>query len=68
MTDLTQATLIIYRSAHGRGDWSPILPTEVPEWLKVPDVMGRLVAGEVCMKCDEGDKGSEWYMAEQVTA
>lgn len=58
-----QAHLVILRSKDGRSDWQPVLPADVPEWTKRPEYMGRLVAGEMCMKCDEGPAGSDWYRA-----
>lgn len=66
MTDFAQARLVIFVSVNGRDNWHPVKADEVPEWVKDPDNMGRLVAGEACMKCDEGDAGSLWYRAEKV--
>jgi len=62
-----QAQLVIYQSESGRDGWKPVLPEAVPAWVKDPDVMGRLVAGEMCMDPKCGDKGSAWYRAEQVS-
>ena len=61
MTDYAQ--LVILASKNGRDDWFPVEHSEVPEWVKDPDNMGRLVNGEACMKCDEGPTGSLWYRA-----
>ena len=63
---MKQAHLIIYSSPNGRTDWHPVESHALPGWVKDPDVMGRLVAGEECMKADEGDKGSNWYRAVKV--
>jgi len=66
MTQLAQANLVILASADGRGEWSPVLPESVPDWLKEPDTMARLVEGECAMKADEGESGSLWYRAQAV--
>lgn len=62
-----QALMVIYRSPNGRSNWQPIPPNEVPDWLKRPSYMGRLAAGEMCMKADEGRHGSDWYRAQVAT-
>lgn len=66
MTVLTQGTLIVFASVNGDDPWHPVTADEVPEWVKHPDTMGRMVAGEMCCKADEGEKGSLWYRAERV--
>lgn len=59
-----QAMVVILRSETGRGGWQLVPPAEVPEWVKNPECMARLVEGrQSAMKADEGDKGSAWYMA-----
>lgn len=60
---MTQGVLIIYASPNGRDEWQPVLPADVPEFVKDPDTLGRLVAGEMC--CD-AETQSLWYRAEQV--
>lgn len=64
--DLKQAILVILASVNGRDGWHPIRQPECPAWLLEPNVMGALVAGEMCMKCDEGESGSVWYRAETL--
>jgi hypothetical protein len=44
---MPDARLIILRSANGEDDWTPVKPEDVPDWLKDPVVMGRLVAGNM---------------------
>lgn len=66
MTQLAQGLLVILKSDNGRDGWTPVMPEDVPEWVKAPDNMARLVAGEMCMKPDEGEKGSAWYRAEKL--
>lgn len=59
-----QARLVIYASDNGRDDWRPIKPEDVPDWVADPDNLGRLVAGEMCMRADDGPAGSPWFRAE----
>lgn len=63
---MKHAMLVIYVSENGRNGWKPVAPEHVPEWVKAPDVMGRLVAGEQCMDAKVGDRGSDWYRGEKV--
>lgn len=63
---LSQARLIIYASPNGRDGWAPVKPEAIPAWVKAPDNVARLVAGEMCMKADEGTAGSDWYRAEKL--
>jgi len=44
---MPDARLVILRSANGEDDWTPVKPEDVPDWLRDPDVMGRLVAGYI---------------------
>jgi hypothetical protein len=62
----SKAILVIYTSVYGRGDWHPLHEHEVPEWVKAPDVMGQLVAGQMCIDAAQGDRGSNWYRAERI--
>lgn len=66
-TDLKQEALVIFTSATGRPPWHPLKEEEVPAWVKAPDVMGKMVAGEDCMDVAQGDKGSNWYRAVRVS-
>lgn len=65
---MPEGLLIILKSANGRDGWEPVLPADVPEWVKNPDVMARLVAGD--MVCDPtiGEYGSDWYRAERMSS
>ncbi len=65
---MKQISLVIYRSSNGRDNWEPIGPDSVPEFVRRPEVMGRLVAGEACMDCAEGVAGSDWYRASRVVS
>jgi len=71
MDGMKQARVVIEASVNGRDEdsWHPVHEKEVPEWVKDPDNMARMVLrGEQCMKCDEGDKGSLWYRARVLEA
>jgi hypothetical protein len=61
MSDLKQAFLVILASVNGRDGWFPVKPEDLPDWVIAPETMGRIVAGDVCMKCDDGRDGSLWY-------
>lgn len=61
--DLKQAKFVIY-SSPDQQNWAPVLPEDVPEWVKEPETLGRMMLGEMCMKRDEGDRGSLWYRAD----
>ena len=61
--EVKQIQLVIFRSPNGRDHWRPIKSHEVPAWVKEPDVMARMVAGEKVMKCNEFPSGSDWYGA-----
>ena len=63
---MKQHALIIFESVTGRDQWKPILPSDVPEWVKDPDIIARMMDGEICMNAAIGDKGSLWYYAEQA--
>lgn len=49
-----QVNLIIIACEKGAGKWTPVLPADVPEWVKDPDNIARLVQGYECSKKDEG--------------
>lgn len=61
-----QGYLMIYRSPTGRDNWQPVLPDDVPEWVKDQDILGRLVAGEIACDPTEGNSGRDWYRAERT--
>ena len=61
-----EVRLIIFESTNGRDNWNPVLPDMVPDWVKEPKIMERLVAGEMCMDVSIGPKGSPFYRAERV--
>lgn len=63
-----QAVLVVYESANGRDNWKPLQAADVPEWVRHPDIMGRLVGGEECMDAAQGDKGSKWYRASRAVS
>ena len=66
-----QALMTIYRSPNGRDQWAPVEQKDVPEWVKNPDVMGRLVSGDIAQNTGGiilPDEDREWYRAERVTS
>ena len=63
MSEFKQANVVLLASVNGRDHWHPVKPEAVPAWVKEPDAMGRIVAGEAAMKCDEEGDGSMWYRA-----
>lgn len=62
---MTEAMLVIYVSETGRDKWLPVLPDDVPAWIKAPKVMGRLVAGEMCID-PRSETEHRWFRAEKV--
>ncbi len=56
------ANLVIYRSATGEAPWTPVMHEDVPADIKEPEVMGRMVNGEMCKV--EGDE--HWYIAARI--
>ena len=55
--------LIVFSAADQAGPWTPVPITEVPDWVKDPDVMGYLVAGETVT---DPAIGPLWFRAEKV--
>lgn len=63
---MTEAHIVILKSEDGRAHWHPVTPDQVPEFLKDPDVMGRLVAGEMAQESNGlllPDGAKPWYRA-----
>ena len=58
-------TLIIYSLPDGENDWQPVKPADVPDWVKDPDNLARLVDGEACSD-QTCDPPTAWYRAERV--
>lgn len=55
------AWMVIESSPIGKDDsiWTPVMPEDLPEWVKDPEVMGKMRNGEkVSMN---PDKGTVWY-------
>ena len=65
MSETKQAMLVIYESPNGRDQWKPLTPQEVPAWVRAPDVMAKLVKGDMAMDCKIE---SPWYRADLVDA
>jgi hypothetical protein len=58
---MRSGVIVVYQSRDLK-DWSPVLPEEVPAWVKEPEVMAMLVDGHAGR---EGEDGL-WYRAEKV--
>lgn len=65
---MPEGLLVILRTETPRDDasWKLVLPADVPEWVKEPDNMARLVAGDMCSKPEADEFG--WYRAEKVSS
>lgn len=55
--------IVVFRSPDGEKDWQIIAPAEVPEFVKDPDTMGRLMAGDIVRNVDVSQW---WYRAEKM--
>jgi len=44
--------------------WELIIPADVPEWVKEPDVLGKLEEGQAV--CFDPDGGGRWYRTSHV--
>jgi hypothetical protein len=68
---MPEAMLVILRSDDDGETWKPVPTADVPEWLKAPDVVAKLVAGEMA-KFAGGivipDEMRPWYRAEKVSS
>lgn len=56
------ANLVILRSPDLKA-WEPVLPKNVPEWVKDPEVIGHLVTGHMVQ--DGNEEVGYWYRAEE---
>lgn len=45
------------------GDMKLLEPSKVPDWLKDPDILGRMVDGELA---HDPERGPQWYAAVRV--
>lgn len=55
--------LVIYKSLDCE-TFEPVKAADVPDLVKAPDVVARMVDGEACRNEDEPD--SPWYIAKRV--
>jgi hypothetical protein len=63
---MKQVSLVIMNSMTGSDkpeDWTPVKVEDVPDWVKHPDTMGALVAGQMCTHATEK---TGWFRAEKV--
>ena len=64
-----QAALIIYRSDDDGQTWQPVLPADVPEWVKAPDNVAMMINGHMCKQRTEiltGRDVKPWFRAERL--
>lgn len=43
-----KVVLIILRSLDGEDNWEPVMPKDLPKFVSRPDIIRRLVDGEMC--------------------
>lgn len=65
---MPEALIIVYASENGRDGWAPVMPADIPEFVKDPDCMGKLLAGYQVMDPSMGETGSRWYRAAKYEA
>lgn len=63
---MPEALLIILRSENGRDGWTAIKNEDVPDWVKDPENIRRMVEGEMCCRPETGDES--WYRCEKVSS
>jgi hypothetical protein len=63
---LKQVMGVIMASPNGRDDWLPVRYEDVPDFVKHPDCMARLVEGDMVMGPKLGPKGSAWFRLETI--
>ncbi len=59
------AMLIIYASPDGNTGWIPVLPADVPDWVKDPDILGKMIAGQMCQNPNSVSR-TTWYQAKRI--
>jgi len=45
-------------------EWTPVLPEDVPAWLRHPDVLGRLADEQTIAKDPASETGDAWFRVE----
>lgn len=60
---MTMGHLVILVAETDEGPWTPMRPIDVPNWLKHPDIMGEMAAGNMC---HDPKQGPQWYRAEKI--
>lgn len=61
---MTTGNLVIFVSPDGES-WKPVKSEDVPAWVKHPDILGAMVAGEMV---NDPAVAPEWYRAEKLPA
>lgn len=65
MAAINLALLVIYASPDGRMDWKPVPANLVPDWIKDPDTIGKLLEGNMCQSPNSASR-TVWYRAVRV--
>jgi hypothetical protein len=58
--------IVVQSSVDGEEPWLNLMPEDVPEWVKDPEVMGGMMGGNRVSR--DPKKGSMWYRAIHVDA
>ncbi len=56
--------LVILRSIDGEQDWEPVLPNDVPAFVRRSDIVRRMVEGEMVQL---ESQSPYWFRAEQIS-
>lgn len=54
--------LMVIHSSMDEKEWTPVMPADVPEWVKQATVLGTMLEGNIAQHND----GGPWYRAEAV--
>lgn len=54
--------IVVYRADTQDGPWEALRSDDIPDWVKNPVCMGRLVRGDMAQNPDD----PHWYRADQV--
>ena len=56
--------LVFFVSPDGQNDWKPVARDDLPEWVRNPAVVERMLAGEKARRKE--DKPKRFFMATQI--
>lgn len=61
---MAEALLVVLKAPTQHGPWTPVLPADVPTWVKDEKIMAHLVGGECIQRTEDGVE-SDWYKVER---